>query len=267
MIAALPMYDLPWLRDANDRLWAGIAAHLRDAGVDRVPNTLTRSGELDDIWQSPQLLLAQSCGYPLVGQLRETVQLVATPHYRAEGCSEAWHRAAIVVRADHPAQRLSDLRGLTAGMNGVRSNTGMNLFRAAIAPIAGEGAFFNRVIVTGSHARSLAALLSNRIDVASIDAVTLAHLRGHYPRPAEAVRVLAWTDATPGLPLITAAATPPDVVTALRSALFATLTDPKLADALGALLIGDFEVLQLDEYLPVHALEQQAIDQSYPTLQ
>lgn len=266
MIAALPMYDLPWLREANDRLWTAVARHLRDAGVVGVADRLDRAADLDDLWRSPELLLAQSCGYPLVTELRETVQLVATPRYRAEGCDGVLHRSAIVVRADHPARTLSDLRGRRAGVNGSRSNTGMNLFRAAIAPLAEAGTFFGKVTNTGSHARSLAALLSRRVDVAAIDAVTFAHLRHRYPRYAKDVRVLAWTDATPGLPLVTAAATPPDVLIALRVALKRVARDPGLRSDLDTLLIGDFEPAPLESYIPVLALEQQAIAQGYPAL-
>lgn len=266
MIAALPMYDLPWLRAVNDRLWTALARHLRDAGMPGVPDRLDRAADLDDLWRSPDLLLAQSCGYPVVTELRETVQLVATPRYRAEGCDGVLHRSAIVVRADDPARSLADLRGRRAGINAPRSNTGMNLFRAAIAPLAWAGTFFTQVTTTGSHARSLAALLSGRIDVAAIDAVTFAHLRRRYPRHAEAVRVLAWTDATPGLPLVTAAETPPDVIIALRVALERVARDPGSQPHLDALLIDGFEPIGVDRYLPVLALEQQALAQGYPAL-
>lgn len=85
MIASLAMYDLPWLKAANDRLWSEIAVRLRDLGVPDVPERLERNMDLEDVWRSPRLLLGQTCGYPLMSDLRETVQLVATPHYRAEG--------------------------------------------------------------------------------------------------------------------------------------------------------------------------------------
>lgn len=266
MIAALPMYDLPWLREANDRLWTALAGHLREAGVTDVPLRLNRASDLDDLWRSPELLLAQSCGYPLVTELRETVQLVATPRYRADGCEGVRHRSAIVVRADDPAAALTDLRRKRAGVNGLRSNTGMNLFRAALAPLAGAGPLFARITNTGSHARSLAALLSGRIDVAAIDAVTFAHLRRRYPRHAEAVRVLAWTEATAGLPLVTSARTPPEVIAALRAGLTRVAGEPGLRATLDSLLIDGFEAVELESYLPVLALERGAIAHGYPAL-
>ena len=266
MIASLAMYDQPWLQPANDRLWRAIAAHLRAAGHDDVPDRLTRHADLDDVWRSPRLLLAQSCGYPLMADLRETVQIVATPSYRAQGCEGAAHRSAIIVRADHPAERLEDLRGSVLGVNGLRSNSGMNLLRAAIAPLARGEPFFGPIILTGGHARSFAGVSSGKLDVAAIDAVTLAHLRRRYPCRAEHIRVLAWTAPCPGLPLVTASTTSPETIAALRATLHIAASDPAMAQTMETLLIDGFEHLDLADYLPVLAFQDTAISQGYRDL-
>lgn len=265
MIASLAMYDLPWLRTANDRLWNAVAQRLHNAGI-KAPSQLTRGGDLEDVWRSPALLLAQSCGYPVMADLLESVQIIATPRYRAEGCDGAWHRAAIVVRADNPAETLADLRGARLGVNGLNSNSGMNLLRAAIAPIAEGRPFFGQVILTGAHARSYAGVAAGRLDVAAIDAVTLAHLRRRDPRRAEHIRVLGWTASTPGLPLITAAATAPQTLAALREVLADVAADPRMAGTLDTLLIDGFERLDLGDYAPVLSLQDAAAAQGYPQL-
>jgi hypothetical protein len=46
MIATLPMYDWPQLRSSTDAWWAGLARHLRAAGID-APDRLTRSDAPD----------------------------------------------------------------------------------------------------------------------------------------------------------------------------------------------------------------------------
>lgn len=265
-IASLAMYDQPRLHAANDRLWEALAEHLREAGVEGVPPRLTRGEELDRIWCSRSLFLAQTCGYPLMTELRGTVQLVATPCYAVEGCDGAWHRAAIVVRADDPALSLADLLGRRAGINDTRSNSGANLFRAAIAPFAGGSQYFREVVVTGSHAASVAAVLSGRIDVASIDAVTLAHLGRDDDRLAYSLRVLDWTAATPGLPFVTAATTPWPTVLALRAAVDAAFSSSSLRGSLDLLRISGFEVLDVAEYAKVLDLELQAKMQGYPVV-
>ena len=98
-LAALPMYDLPELRTANDMLWQAIVARLTDAGVDAVPRSLTRNVPLYVLWRDQRLLLAQSCGYPLVRSLQNAVVVVATPRYSALGCEGSSYRSVIVVAA------------------------------------------------------------------------------------------------------------------------------------------------------------------------
>lgn len=267
MIAALPMYDLPWLRPAHDRLWLLLADKLREAGIEDVPDTLDRGGDLVEGWTSPSLLLGQTCGYPMVTRLLDRVQLVATPHYAAEGCEGPFHRAAIVVRRDAPFATIGDLRGARAGMNDAGSNTGMNLFRAAIARVADRPGFFRSVAVTGSHARSLAGILAGRIDVAAIDAVTLALLRDRYPDRADTLRVLDWTSLSPALPLITAAGSSNLVRDALRQGLSTIVDDPANRPVFQRLRVTGFSTLSMADYHPLLTLEREAIAQGYPVLQ
>ncbi len=141
-VASLGMYDFPWLREATDAFWGLMRDGLREAGVDGVPDELERERPLREIWRDPNLLLAQTCGYPLVTELAGRVRLVATPIYDLPGCDGVLHRSFVVVRADDPARELADLRGRRCAVNGFDSNTGMNLLRAAIAPLAQDGAVF-----------------------------------------------------------------------------------------------------------------------------
>ena len=99
---------------------------------------MPRSGD------SPGLIFGQTCGYPYVTGLKDTVTLIATPEYSFPGCEGASHRSFIIRRASDPRRALGEFRGATAALNAHDSNTGMNLFRAAIAPIAGGAPFFSR---------------------------------------------------------------------------------------------------------------------------
>ena len=263
MIASLGMYDPRWLHHANDRLWQAIATRLRDLGMEDVPSRLSRDRPLDAIWTASDLLLGQTCGYPLTTRLDGAVTLVATPIYDAPGCQGAWHRSALIVRRDDPAQDMAALFGRRAAINARDSNTGMNLLRAAVAPHARAGRFFGAVLETGAHARSLWAVIGGRADLAAIDAVTLALLRDRYPALDRRVRVLDWTAQTPGLPLITRAGRSPD---ALRRALADVLADPALRETRAALRLIDITVVERSAYDAVPALAAQARDQGYPEL-
>ena len=58
MLASLPMYDLPEVTAATDTWWSGIASALQRAGLDAVPEALTRDPDVD-VWHSKELLLSQ----------------------------------------------------------------------------------------------------------------------------------------------------------------------------------------------------------------
>ena len=99
LLASLPMYDLPEAEEATRTLWHGLAEHLRSTGIPDVPDTLTRQPDVPAHWLSPDLLLSQTCGYPLTHALKGRVRLVATPCYDAPGCQGAEYCSIVVVPA------------------------------------------------------------------------------------------------------------------------------------------------------------------------
>ncbi len=260
------MYDLPGLGAANDALWRALAARLTEAGIAGVPSALTRDVPVAALWCDPRLLLAQSCGYPLVTSLGDTVRVVATPRYRAPGCCGSFYRSAIVVRAADAAADLAALRGKSCAVNDATSNSGMNLLRAMIASLADARSFFGTVLWSGSHRQSLAMIAAGEADVAAIDCVTFEHLRRTEPALVAALRVIEWSVATPGLPLVTASRTDDRTLTAIRAALADIATDSKIAWARDILLIDGFDVLPEDAYASVLALEHRAARLGYPDL-
>jgi ABC-type phosphate/phosphonate transport system substrate-binding protein len=240
-IAALPMYDFPELRTDTDALWERLAKSLLAAGVDGVPAALSRDRDQIDTWREPNLLLAQACEYPLAAGLAGTVRIVATPAYTAEGCSGALYRSAIVVWRHESARTLADMRGRRCVVNERSSNSGMNLLRAAIAPLAGSGGFFETVAVSGSHRHSLEMIAGGEADLAAVDCVSWALLRRIAPELTGVLRVLGWTEASPSLPLITAVGTDWETLQALRMALAETIADPTLETVRDRLLLSGFD--------------------------
>ncbi len=265
-IASLAMYDLPEIRDANDALWRALRARLRAHDVDCAPAALTRGGDLDAIWAAPNLLLAQTCGYPFMTRLRSRVRLVATPRYRAKGCDGPFHRAAIVVRRGSHAQSLADLRGARLAFNTPDSNTGMNLLRAELAQVTHSPNFFAETIATGSHADSAAAVAQGRADTASIDCVTWAFLQRLRPEMTDGLSVLAWTARSPGLPLVTSRMTDLATFEALRQALHEVAADPALEAVRRDLLLDGFHALPEPHYRTLLYFEQMAASLGYAEL-
>jgi ABC-type phosphate/phosphonate transport system substrate-binding protein len=265
-IVALPMYDPPELHAANDGLWTAIATRLAAEGVKDAPERLTRGGAPEAAWTHPDLLLAQTCGYPFATSLQNRVALIATPRYGALGCDGPFYRSAVVVRADAPATSLADLRGARCAVNDLASNSGMNLLRVEIAPLAQEGPFFGAVAISGSHEASAAAVADAEADVAAIDCVTWALLQRFRPKMTRRLRVLTWTVRSPGLPFITSARTDTVTRAALLRALEGVARDPSLSDVRAELMLEGFESLPAQQYRAILHLERIAAAQGYPQL-
>ena len=290
-VAALPMYDFPELREAHDEFWDALAGRLRAAGLSRTPGALARGLEPAEVWADPLLLFAQGCEYPLARAFADRVRVVAHPVYSAAGCEGARYRSAVIVRRDDDARRpaapahagapaehrggsvavgihqaLAGLRGQRCVVNELDSNSGMNLLRAAIAPLAQREQFFASIAVSGSHLRSVEWVASGQADVASIDCVSFAHFQRLYPALLAQVRVMSWTAPTPSLPYITARSASDATVLALRAALADVFDDPSLAPVRAKLLLQGIDLEPLDGFEEVLALERAAADSGYSIL-
>lgn len=265
-IASLGMYDAPSQQAANDALWSAVAGRLRADGLADVPAALDRGRPLESIWADPGLLMAQTCGYPFMTTFAGRLRYVATPCYRAPGCDGPLYRSEIIVRADHIATDVADMRGAVAAINDMASNSGMNLLRQAIAPLAVDGRFLGGTILTGSHAGSVRAVAEGRADLAAIDVVTFARLRRDEAGLASRVRTLGRTVRSPGLPLVTSMATSAEDLARLCSALRDCAADPALAAVRDHLMLDGFVILRPDGYDSILEQERTAVQAGYGRL-
>jgi ABC-type phosphate/phosphonate transport system substrate-binding protein len=264
LVASLGMYDYPIVAEANRRLWSAIGAYLRAAGVD-APIALDPA-DPREVWADPRLLFGQACGYPFISALRRRVSLIATPIYSFEGCEGPSHCSFVVASAKSRNRSLASFAGTRAALNARDSNSGMNLFRALLAPIARGRPMFSEVVVTGSHAASLAAVAEGASDIAAIDCVSFGLLRSSRPELFEGVAVIAQTQSAPGLPYVINAELGRSLLVAVRVALFAALNDPALADARSALGLKGAAILGEPEYGKIAEIERGAIVLGYPEL-
>jgi ABC-type phosphate/phosphonate transport system substrate-binding protein len=258
MIAALPMYDFPWVRAATDRLWGIVRDALRERGIG-APDALNRDREPRETWCDDRLLLGQTCGYPYWTRLRRDAEVLATPIYGFSGCEGPNHRSFLIARRDDPRTRLEEFRGDRAAVNGFDSNSGMNLFRAAIAPLAEGKPFFADVVETGGHASSVGAVVEQRADIAAIDCVTYALLARGASQLMAATKIIGETAASPALPFIVSRALPPETRAAARHALRELPPIPELG------LVG-VAILSDTAYARVAEIEAEAQALAYPRL-
>lgn len=266
-IASIQMYaNFAPLRQATEDLWFFVRDRLRADGLSDVPEALDRSVSYDEAWLSPGLVLSQTCGYPYVSKLRGRVRLVATPEYGYPGCEGPNMRSFVVVRDDSRYQDIRDTRGARVVINQTESNSGYNLLRALIAPHANQGQYFSSVLQSGSHDASVSAVKAGDADLAAIDCVTFGNISRFDPQRLDGIKILTETPSGPGLPFITRLDASDEEVGLLRSALFAAMASPQLAEARNVLSLKNVHVLTDADYERLKSLDDYAARLGYPVI-
>jgi len=249
--AELPMYVAPEnIAVANERWLGAIAQRL---SIERLPMT---DLSLAALWQHPRLLLAQTCGYPLMTLLQGHVRLIGRPHYELPDARAGFHCSLILARADDPRQDLGAFAGCRGVINSPDSNTGMNLLRHSIAPYQRGGQFFSSLKISGGHRESLRWLRDGRAELAAVDSVTFAYLQRDAGHEVGNLRIVARTAGSPTLPFIAGLDVDADDGETLRSVMNETLQLlPDVSQTLGLV-----EVLPAreEDYQILLAYERQA---------
>lgn len=221
MIASLGMYDAADCQAANDRYWALIRDHLATQSCE-VPAALLRGPDAYwPAWQSPDLILSQTCGYPYRARLHGKVTLVGTPDFGVEGCPPGYYRSLFIARKDDPRQTLRDFSGATFTYNEAMSQSG---WAAPISHAQTIGLDLRIGAPSGGHALSAQVVAEGRADLAAVDAVTWRLIQRNAPKIADCLRVVDATPPSPGLPYITATHRDPVPLRAAIVAAIAALT-------------------------------------------
>lgn len=235
---AFPMYNIN--HADTEALYRAVQQLLADHGVAATGQNPAFAGEgLLAHWQHPNLVLSQTCGFPLMTQLPD-VQVVGCFHYTAPGCEGPFYRSLLVARAQDSDKTLADFRGRRVVCNAPDSQSGYNVLLKMVAPLAERGRFFSGVAFSGSHRQSLIDLRRGEGDIAAIDCVTWALLQRHEPELLAGLAVIGHSPLAPGLPLITAADTTSGTLQAIRDALKVLVSAPQYREICSALFIGGF---------------------------
>lgn len=260
------MYDWPEVREATDLWWSIVAEALRAAGVERVPAALAREAPPDVLWSDPDLLISQTCGYPLTHAWAGRLQVLATPCYDVEGCNGADYCSFVLVRRDSAAAGVEDLRGARAAVNSDDSQSGYSALRAVVAPHARDGAFFAALKTSGAHLSSMQMVAEGAADVCAVDAVAWALARAHRQDLVQDLRVLTASPSAPGLPYVTSPARSPEEVACIRETLCASLEHSDFATVREHLYICAFKPLTLRDYGRIIEIEQASFRAGYPEI-
>ena len=203
MIAHLGMYDRPETAAANDRFWSSIRDQLGFG-----PDTLTREIGFMEAWESPDLLLSQTCGMPYRLRLRPKVTLVGTPDFALPDCPPGYYNSVFIAKKSGGIRTLHDLNGACFAYNEAFSQSG---WAAPVTHLEARDLRPGALLETGGHALSAKAVAENRADFAALDALTWRLVQLFDEFVADLIEITR-TQPTPTLPYITAAGRDPAVL-------------------------------------------------------
>ncbi len=190
--------------------------------------------DLPGLWLAPELLVTQTCGYPLMTQLRGQVRVIGRPRYELPHSSNGEHCSLLLSRADNPRITLAQFYNSRGVINGHDSNSGMNLLRHCLAPLQRDGRFFASVAISGAHRESLRWLREDRADLAAIDSVTYDYLMRFAPQEVAGLRIVTRSAPSPTLPYIGPRGLSGVQVERVREAMNLALQDlPQVVETLG----------------------------------
>jgi hypothetical protein len=243
-IAELGYYPFEDVRWAYEKLWSAVASR-----CDWLPKTLIWSGNPSALWSREEFGVSQTCGWPLITKLGESVRVVGAFRHTTPECASHFYRSVLLGRVDGTP---FDFQGSVGAANGLESLSG---WISLIAAIQGPQEIWRgEVRVSGSHIESLRMLVRGEADIASIDSVTLAHLKRIHPEMVASLFVICNGPLVPCLPIIANRSISEAQLGELRQALADSTRDPKNADATSALFISGFDALELEDYLSLRDL-------------
>lgn len=205
-IATLSMYDWPETRPELERFWLLIDSELRKSGVNSTAS-LQNSKEQLPLWLSPDLLVGQTCGWPYANLLHGKVIPFATFDYGLEGCAPGTYRSVFIGQNENDRQHISKAEALKAcpriAINGSDSQSGFHVFSELLGQPASSALLPDQLVITGAHRNSVQAIANGNANLAAIDAVAFELAKRHEAEAVNQVKILGYSQAKPGLPLIT----------------------------------------------------------------
>jgi len=156
----------------------------------RSPVSLYRPtySETNDLVRYQRCDIAVLCTYPFIRGEREFgMQALVVPRIKGE----TTYQSFIIVPRSSPAKSLMDFRGKRFGSGDIISTTGW-LFPAMTLMEHGEDPnhFFGEHVITGSHDRSIQALVDGYIDAAAVHGIVYDQIVREDPSLLEKIKIL-----------------------------------------------------------------------------
>ncbi|MFD2058661.1 phosphate/phosphite/phosphonate ABC transporter substrate-binding protein [Mesorhizobium calcicola] len=268
LVAALPMYDWPEVRDEVDAQWARLRDAFRQKGIDAPQTIARRNGDLPSVpggiqdingkliapdpatlppdeldfhklWLHPALLFAQTCWGPMELGLSKHVQVVGQPSYDAyEGGRGELYSSALVMRSGEGPEVRSPADGralipldLIRGKRfAFNSLDSMSGIIALTRDLQAAGESLDIFSMRSESGGHRGSIVAVAEGKADVAAIDCESwaLAQHFEPAARKLVIVGWTGRRKGLPFITAITTPEKTVRALREALAALTEQPRI---------------------------------------
>lgn len=252
--------------DAQRSAWRSLFERFFEiAGV--APGQVALSFEHDPgLLRQPGLWFGHTCGYPLMTRLRDHVAPFCVPLFDVPGTDGKLYSSRFITALDSGIESLADCRDRVCAINNPDSNSGMNVLRHALADLANGEPFFERVLTTGGHLHSFAAVASGDAALAAIDCVSYQLIVDARPELAARVRVIGDSVKSCGLPLVmaharVAASDTRILIAQLQQALASCPTETS-----ATLHLAGFAEVRLDDYQAILDIEGYAVERGYAEL-
>ncbi|CAA9586790.1 ABC transporter, substrate-binding protein (cluster 12, methionine/phosphonates) [uncultured Synechococcales cyanobacterium] len=222
----------------------------------------------DPILQHDQLDLAFICGLPFVQYQRVTptqLEALVAPVMQSERYqNRPVYFSEVIVKADSNFKTFNDLLGKTLCFNDPGSNSGYNLLRHRLIQGKYPSRFFNKVIQSGSHQRSIQLVIEGLADCSAIDSTVLEEELRNSPELAKCLRVADSIGPCPMPPVVVAQHLGPELIDCLQSLLLQP--DPQLQAAMVKAQIRRYDLVQSQDYEPLGDLYDAALEAGYTTI-
>lgn len=126
---------------------------------------------------------------------------------------QPFYRSAIIVRQDSPLQRISDLRGKRMAFGSLHSTSGNLIPRYLLWNNGVRMQDLHSFTNLQHHDAVAKAILKGQFDAGAVKDVVAEKYKPH------GLRILAWSEPIPAVPLVVKRNTPPKVVQAITQAL------------------------------------------------
>jgi len=153
----------------------------------------------------------------------------------------------VVVRQSHVADCFGDLEGCVWGYNDTCSLSGYFSARQKLNALGRVDAYFGREVDTGSHLRSVQAVLQRDIDAAAIDSNVLTRLFAEHPDLEDELRVVETWGPFPIQPLVVRSALA-ELASPIAQALLSMTADARHLRRLRALGVRGFAPVGAEDY-------------------